>query len=68
MAAISVSDPKHIVIVGTGVAALEAAHTAARRGHRVTVAGDHSNVGGKTLLHASLPGGENLSRSMTTNI
>ena len=58
---ISVSDPKHIVIVGTGVAALEAAHTAARRGHRVTVAGDHSNVGGKTLLHASLPGGENLS-------
>ena len=57
----SVSDPKHIVIVGTGVAALEAAHTAARRGHRVTVAGDHTKVGGKTLLHASLPGGENLS-------
>ncbi len=53
--------PKHIVVVGTGVAALEAAHTAARRGHRVTIAGDHSRVGGKTLLHAELAGGENLS-------
>ena len=56
-----VETPKHIVVVGTGVAALEAAHTAARRGHRITVVGDHSRLGGKTLLHAALAGGENLS-------
>ena len=56
-----VTASKHIVVVGTGVAALEAAHTAARRGHRVTVLGDHARIGGKTLLHAGLPGGENLS-------
>ena len=58
---VAVEAPKHVVVVGTGVAALEAAHTAARRGHRVTVAGDHSRIGGKTALHAALPGGENLS-------
>ena len=58
---VGVEAPKHVVVVGTGVAALEAAHTAARRGHRVTVAGDHSRIGGKTALHAALPGGENLS-------
>ena len=52
---------KHIVVVGTGVAALEAASTAARMGHRVTVLGDHDRIGGKTRLHAQLPGGENLS-------
>ena len=49
------------MIVGTGVAALEAAHTAARSGHEVTVLGDWENAGGKTRLHAQLPGGENLS-------
>jgi len=58
---VQVSMPKHVVVVGTGVAALEAAHTAARRGHRVTVLGDSARIGGKTLLHANLPGGENLS-------
>jgi hypothetical protein len=58
---VQVTRTKHIVVVGTGVAALEAAHTAARRGHRVTVVGDHARIGGKTMLHAGLPGGENLS-------
>jgi len=58
---VQVSVPKQIVVVGTGVAALEAAHTAARRGHSVTVLGDSARIGGKTLLHAGLPGGENLS-------
>jgi len=58
---VQVASSKHIAIVGTGVAALEAALTAARRGHRVTVLGDHDNPGGKTRLHAQLPGGENLS-------
>ncbi|MDG2461738.1 MAG: FAD-dependent oxidoreductase [Luminiphilus sp.] len=52
---------KHVVIVGTGVAALEAAHIAAKRGHRVTVLGRTDAMGGKTRLHAELPGGENLS-------
>lgn len=58
---VQVASGKHVAIVGTGVAALEAALTAARRGHRVTVLGDHDNPGGKTRLHAQLPGGENLS-------
>jgi thioredoxin reductase len=57
----SVTSRRHVVVVGTGVAALEAAHTAAARGHRVTVLGDHDAFGGKTRLHAEMPGGENLS-------
>ena len=52
---------RNVVIVGTGVAALEAAHTAAARGHTVTILGDHEAFGGKTRLHAQMPGGENLS-------
>ena len=52
---------KHIVVVGGGIAGLEAAHTAAERGHRVTLLGASTEVGGKTRLHAQLPGGENLS-------
>ena len=56
-----VSSKKHIVIVGAGIAGLEAAHTAAQRGHRVTVLGASDEPGGKTRLHAELPGGENLS-------
>jgi hypothetical protein len=40
---------------------MEAAHTAAQRGHRVSVIGNVDQVGGKTRLHAQLPGGENLS-------
>ena len=40
---------------------MEAAHTAAQRGHRVSVVGNVDQVGGKTRIHAQLPGGENLS-------
>ena len=57
----AVTSRRHVVIIGTGVAALEAAHTAAARGHKVTVLGDHDAIGGKTRLHAQMPGGENLS-------
>ena len=57
----AVTARRNVVIVGTGVAALEAAHTAAARGHKVTVLGDHEAFGGKTRLHAQMPGGENLS-------
>lgn len=50
-----------VVIVGGGIAGLEAAHTAARRGHDVTLFSRSDEVGGKTRLHAEMPGGENLS-------
>lgn len=52
---------KKIVIVGAGVAGMEAAWVAGARGHDVTVLGNGEEVGGKTRLHAGLPGGENLS-------
>ncbi len=52
---------KKIVIVGAGVAGMEAAWVAAARGHEVTVLGNGGEIGGKTRLHAGLPGGENLS-------
>jgi len=52
---------RRIVIVGAGPAGLEAAWVAAARGHAVTVFGASAAVGGKTRLHAALPGGENLS-------
>jgi 2,4-dienoyl-CoA reductase-like NADH-dependent reductase (Old Yellow Enzyme family)/thioredoxin reductase len=52
---------KRVVIVGAGVAGMEAAWVAAARGHHVTVYGRSSEVGGKTRLRARMPGGEALS-------
>ncbi len=52
---------KKIVVVGSGIAGLEAAWIAAARGHAVTLIGRSQDVGGKTRQLAGLPGGEDLS-------
>ena len=52
---------KRVVVVGSGIAGLEAAWVAAGRGHHVTLIGRSGEVGGKTRLLATLPGGEDLS-------
>jgi hypothetical protein len=52
---------KKVVVVGSGIAGLEAAWIAAARGHDVTLIGRSQEVGGKTRQLAQLPGGEDLS-------
>lgn len=52
---------RNVVVVGAGVAGLEAAWVAAARGYQVTVFTTGDEVGGKTRLHSELPGGEHLS-------
>ena len=52
---------RRIVIVGAGIAGMEAGWIAAARGHDVTIFSASGEVGGKTRLHALLPGGESLS-------
>ena len=51
---------KRVVIVGAGVAGLEAAWVAAARGHAVTVFGRSAEPGGQARLRALLPGGETI--------
>ena len=56
-----VKQRKRIVVIGAGIAGMEAAWLAGARGHEVFVMTAGDEVGGKTRLHAQLPGGENLS-------
>ncbi len=48
--------PKRVVIVGAGVAGLEAAWVAAARGHDVTLFSRSATIGGRARLEAMLPG------------
>ena len=52
---------RRVTVVGGGIAGLEAAWVAAARGHEVTLLSAGAEPGGKTRLHARLPGGESLS-------
>ncbi|MEO3471978.1 NADH:flavin oxidoreductase [Roseomonas sp. CAU 1739] len=47
--------PRRVVVVGAGVAGLQAAAVAAERGHTVTLLSSREAVGGAARLHAMLP-------------
>jgi len=52
---------RRIVVVGSGIAGLEAAWVAAARGHDVRLFASSAQAGGKARLRSHLPGGEELS-------
>ena len=52
---------KRVVVVGAGIAGMEAAWVAAARGHEVKVFGASVWIGGKAFLREQLPGGETVS-------
>ena len=53
--------PRKVAVIGAGIAGLQAAVTAAARGHVVKVWGRSAEVGGKTRLLARMPLGESMS-------
>jgi 2,4-dienoyl-CoA reductase-like NADH-dependent reductase (Old Yellow Enzyme family) len=55
------AEPKRVVVVGAGLAGMEAAWVAAARGHAVTVLGASDHIGGKAWWREKLPGGEPVS-------
>jgi 2,4-dienoyl-CoA reductase-like NADH-dependent reductase (Old Yellow Enzyme family) len=48
--------PRRVVVVGAGMAGLQAAAAAAERGHVVTLLGTGAEPGGAAAMHARLPG------------
>jgi NADPH-dependent 2,4-dienoyl-CoA reductase/sulfur reductase-like enzyme len=48
--------PKHLVVVGGGIAGCEAARVAALRGHKVTLLEQGKRLGGQLLIAAKAPG------------
>jgi NADPH-dependent 2,4-dienoyl-CoA reductase/sulfur reductase-like enzyme len=50
--------PRRVIVVGAGPAGLEAARTAAERGHDVVLLEKHDRVGGQVLIAARAPGRE----------
>lgn len=55
------SHPRRITVVGGGIAGLEAAWVAAAGGNEVVLFSQSGDLGGKSRLHASLPGCEAVS-------
>ncbi len=54
--------PKKVIVIGSGPAGLEAATTAAARGHSVTLMEQNDRIGGKIRLAQRVAGKENLDR------
>ena len=52
---VAAAKPKHVLVVGGGVAGLEAARVAAERGHRVTLAEASDKLGGQFRLAGLTP-------------
>jgi dimethylamine/trimethylamine dehydrogenase len=52
----TVTSPKHLLVVGSGPAGLEAALVAAKQGFEVTVAEADRDFGGRVLFESGLPG------------
>jgi 2,4-dienoyl-CoA reductase-like NADH-dependent reductase (Old Yellow Enzyme family)/thioredoxin reductase len=50
------ANPKHVLVVGGGVAGLEAARIASLRGHRVTLLEQNKQLGGQLRIASQAPG------------
>jgi 2,4-dienoyl-CoA reductase (NADPH2) len=60
-------DPKHLVVVGGGPAGMQAALTAQRRGHRVTLF-EKERLGGQYTLASVAPGKKRIEQSLRSVI